>query len=139
LTSGKWWVGELGIHANHAMVFAQLILSGKKYGVHPFIVPIRDLKTHKPLTGIKVGDIGPKVGFDTKDNGFIYFDKVRIPRENMMMRYAKVTKSGEFKKPDNAKMGFSIMLKTRLAIVTWFPRSLGMALTIAIKYSLIRK
>jgi len=37
-----------------------------------------------------VGDIGPKFGFATIDNGFLRFDHVRIPRENMLMKYAQV-------------------------------------------------
>jgi acyl-CoA oxidase len=39
---------------------AQLILNGKSYGPHPFVVQVRDLKTHEPLDGVYVGDIGPK-------------------------------------------------------------------------------
>lgn len=96
LSSTKWWVGELGVWANHALVFAQLHIKGKKHGVHPIIVPIRDIKTHQPLPGIVVGDIGPKVGYNVKDNGFIRFDNIRVPRENMLMRYAKVSKDGLF-------------------------------------------
>lgn len=61
-----------------------------------FIVPIRDLKTHKPLEGIEVGDIGPKYGYNAKDNGYARFTNVRIPRENMLMKFTKVTKEGEF-------------------------------------------
>ena len=38
----KWWVGDLGVYANHAIVFAQLIIKNKKYGLHSFLVPIRD-------------------------------------------------------------------------------------------------
>ena len=58
LTSSKWWIGGLGVAANHAMVMARLISNGKDYGPHPFIVQIRDLKTHEPLPGVTVGDIG---------------------------------------------------------------------------------
>ena len=58
-------------------------------------MPIRDLKTHLPLNGCLIGDIGPKLGYNTKDNGFIRFDHVRIPRDNMLMRYTKVTKNGD--------------------------------------------
>lgn len=61
-----------------------IIYVGKNYGVHPFLVPIRDMETRKPLPGITVGDIGPKVGVNTKDNGFVKFDNVRIPRDNML-------------------------------------------------------
>ena len=41
-------------------------------------------------SGVKVGDIGPKFGYFGADNGFLRLDHVRIPRENMLMRHAKV-------------------------------------------------
>lgn len=40
--------------------------------------------------GIVVGDIGPKFGFNEVDNGFLKLENVRIPRDNMLMKYAKV-------------------------------------------------
>ena len=40
--------------------------------------------------GVDVGDIGPKFGYSSVDNGFLYLDNVRIPRENMLMRYSQV-------------------------------------------------
>ncbi|KAI4131998.1 MAG: hypothetical protein LQ347_002742 [Umbilicaria vellea] len=63
LTASKWWIGSMGRTANHAVVMAQLIIGGKLYGPHPFVVQIRDLKTHEPLENIHVGDIGPKFGY----------------------------------------------------------------------------
>lgn len=63
LTASKWWIGSMGRTANHAVVMAQLIIEGKSYGPHPFVVQIRDLKTHEPLENIHVGDIGPKFGY----------------------------------------------------------------------------
>lgn len=69
LTASKWWNGTLGRTATHAVVVAQLMLpSGKggemvSQGPHPFIVRIRDERTHLPLEGIAVGDIGPKYGY----------------------------------------------------------------------------
>lgn len=62
LTASKWWIGSLGRTANHAVVMAQLIIDGKAYGPHPFVVHIRDMKTHEPLENIHVFDIGPKFG-----------------------------------------------------------------------------
>ena len=50
----------LGKTATHAIVMARLFLAGKDHGPHAFIVQIRALKTHLPLPGIEVGDIGPK-------------------------------------------------------------------------------
>lgn len=47
----KWWIGDLGNYANHAIVFAQLIIKTKKYGIHAFLVPIRD-KDHNPFPGV---------------------------------------------------------------------------------------
>lgn len=38
----KWWIGDLGTYANHAIIFAQLIIKGKNLGLHTFLVPIRD-------------------------------------------------------------------------------------------------
>ena len=80
------------------MVIAQLVLDGKSYGLHNFIVPIRDSKTHKPLPGVTAGDIGPKLGFNVMDNGFARFSHVRIPRKNMAARYSSVDSSGKYHK-----------------------------------------
>jgi acyl-CoA oxidase len=44
---------------------AQLVINGKRYGPHPFVVPLRDIKTREPLPGRTIGDIGkffPKSG-----------------------------------------------------------------------------
>ncbi len=43
------------------MVFAKLVVNKKNFGLQNFIVPIRDLITHKVLPGVEIGDIGPKV------------------------------------------------------------------------------
>ncbi len=49
--AAKWWIGDLGVYATHACVFAQLIIKEKVYGVHAFVVPIRDVQ-HKPFPGV---------------------------------------------------------------------------------------
>jgi len=43
----KWWPGELGVYATHALVYAQIIVNGKKKGVYPLMIQIRDIKTHR--------------------------------------------------------------------------------------------
>lgn len=81
LTSTKFWPGTLGRTANHAMVIARLIDGlGKDRGVHNFLVPLRSMKDHSLLPGVKTGDIGPKIGYNMMDNGFASFDNVVIPR-----------------------------------------------------------
>ncbi|KAG2226002.1 hypothetical protein INT45_002468 [Circinella minor] len=139
LTSSKWWIGGLGVAANHAMVMARLISNGKDYGPHPFIVQIRDLKTHEPLPGVTVGDIGPKFGFNTVDNGFILFDNIRIPHIAMMARYSKIDKaSGDYIKPPNSKLAYGTMVFVRANIILESRYVLARAATVAIRYSAIR-
>lgn len=85
ITSTKWWPGELGRYANHALIMARLQINSdghmNDYGVCPFIVQIRDMDTHKHMAGIKCGDLGPKLGYHSKDNGWLTMKDVRIPRD----------------------------------------------------------
>lgn len=69
----KWWPGDLGVWSSHCLLMAQLYSGGKCYGVQAFFFPIRNWKTHEILPGAEMGDIGPKLGFNTKDNGFIRY------------------------------------------------------------------
>jgi acyl-CoA oxidase len=46
----------------------------------PFLVQIRDLDTHKYMPGVECGDMGPKLGYHSKDNGWLIMKNVRIPR-----------------------------------------------------------
>lgn len=76
---------------NWALVFARLLVDGEFQGVYPFLVQMRD-QHHKPLPGIEVGDIGPKFGFLTKDNGYLMMKNIRIPRTNMLGKYVSLNK-----------------------------------------------
>lgn len=44
------------------------------------------------FSGIKIGDIGAKLGMNAVNNGYLGFDNFRIPRDNMLMKNAKVLK-----------------------------------------------
>ena len=52
--------------------------------------------------------LGPKAlaGFSQTDNGFARFDRVRIPKENMLSRFAQVTDEGKYLKPPHAKLSY---------------------------------
>ncbi|KAG0178969.1 hypothetical protein DFQ28_004689 [Apophysomyces sp. BC1034] len=118
LTASKWWIGGLGVAATHAIVMARLITRGQDYGPHPFVVQIRSLKDHTPLPGITVGDIGPKFGLNTIDNGFVLFDHVHIPHISMLARYSRIDKaSGRYIKPPNDKLTYGSMVYVRASIV----------------------
>lgn len=41
-------------------------------------------------SGVHVGEIGPKLGLNTNDNGYLGFTDYRIPRDQMMMKHAQV-------------------------------------------------
>ncbi|XP_039715427.1 peroxisomal acyl-coenzyme A oxidase 1 isoform X2 [Pteropus medius] len=138
VTSIKWWPGGLGKTSNYAIVLAQLYTKGKCYGLHAFIVPIREMGTHKPLPGITVGDIGPKFGYDEVDNGYLKMDSYRIPRENMLMKYAQVKPDGTYVKPVSNKLTYGTMVFVRSVLVKDAAQCLSKACTIAIRYSAVR-
>lgn len=60
----------LGNLATHSVVFAQLITENKSYGLHTFVVPIRDPEQMLPYQGVIVGDMGEKMGLNAIDNGY---------------------------------------------------------------------
>uniref|UniRef100_A0A665XBH4 Acyl-coenzyme A oxidase n=1 Tax=Echeneis naucrates TaxID=173247 RepID=A0A665XBH4_ECHNA len=138
VSSIKWWPGGLGKTSNHAIVLAQLHTLGNCHGLHAFIVPIRDMSTHEPLPGIVVGDIGPKFGFSEVDNGFLKLENVRLPRENMLMKYAKVEPDGTYVKPPSEKLTYGTMVFIRSMIVGQSAQALSKSCTIAIRYSAVR-
>ncbi|KAF9921363.1 acyl-coenzyme A oxidase [Linnemannia zychae] len=140
-SAAKWWIGGLGVVCTHALIQARLIIDGKDYGAHGFIVPIRSLEDHSPFPGVKVGDIGPKSygGFAKIDNGFVRFDNHPIPRENMLMRFAKVTREGQYIKPPHSKLAYGSMVLLRSHMVRGAAMTLARATTIATRYSTVRR
>ena len=57
-------------------------------GVHAFVVPIRE--DGRPLAGVRIEDDGAKMGLNGVDNGRLWFDQVRVPREALLNRFADV-------------------------------------------------
>lgn len=77
------------------------------------MVQIRDFETHLPMKGIKVGDIGPKLGYNSKDNGWLMLNEVRIPRTNMLCKFAFVDKDGTFEICGDPKAIYQTMVEIR--------------------------
>ena len=177
LTAIKWWPGALAATANHAMVFARLIVPRNggnvendnlkstntskdmsyDWGVHNFVVPLRDMQTHCPLPGITIGDVGPKMGYASNDNGYVHFDRVRIPRATHMgMARAILGKEGHYhllpvslspteqnsSRRDRAEkiLLYKTMTDVRAYFVKWScAQILSKAVTIAVRYSAVRR
>ncbi|KAL5043023.1 hypothetical protein BDW71DRAFT_200083 [Aspergillus fruticulosus] len=140
LTASKWWNGTLGRTANHAVVVAQLMLpdpdqtsEGERfdqneqkyisYGPHPFIVQVRDMTTHKPLEGIVIGDIGPK-----------------IPHSALLSRYSSVNpETGLYSKPAQPTVVYGTLTYMRSKIVQHARLVLARAVTVAVRYTAVRR
>ena len=89
--------------------------------------------------GLELGDIGLKYGFDTQDNGYLKFTNMRIPLANMLMRYAVVTKDGQFKRIGNEMIMYACMLILRALLSVISTSYCSMTTTIAIRYSCVRR
>jgi acyl-CoA oxidase len=148
LTASKWWNGALGRTANHAIVAAQLLLPKNNkpggeyvsYGVHQFMVQIRDMKTHKPLDGIVVGDIGPKYGYQSMDNGYMLFNNFKVPHNALLSRYSKVDpNTGEYSQPSNPAVVYGSLTFVRAQIIMHSRLILARAVTVATRYTSIRR
>ncbi|RKP26215.1 acyl-CoA dehydrogenase/oxidase C-terminal [Syncephalis pseudoplumigaleata] len=141
-TGAKWWIGGLGAIATHAIVQARLIIGQKDYGPHMFMVPIRSLEDHRPVSpSITLGNIGPKAfgGTNFVNNGFVYFDRHRIPRAYMLARFARVERDGTYVRPPHAKVGYAGMMLLRISLAQESGWALARAATIAIRYSAVRR
>ncbi|KAL9088347.1 MAG: hypothetical protein Q9165_006272 [Trypethelium subeluteriae] len=156
LTASKWWNGALGRTATHAIVVAQLLLpqiqtpsidaaddAEPKYishGPHPFVIQIRDKDTHQPLPGIVVGDIGPKYGYTSMDNGYMLFNHFRIPHAAMLARYSRVDpKTGAFQRTGSPAVVYGSLTNVRANIIMHARLVLARAVTIAVRYCSIRR
>ncbi|GMJ08676.1 acyl-CoA oxidase 2 [Hibiscus trionum] len=146
----KWWIGNAAVHGKFATVFAKLILpshDSKKFsdmGVHAFIVPIRDLKTHQTLPGIEIQDCGHKIGLNGVDNGALRFRSVRIPRDNLLNRFGDVSRDGKYTSSlPTINKRFAAMLGElvggRVALAYSSVGFLKISVTIAVRYSLLRQ
>ena len=138
ISSTKFWIGALGFYATHAIVFAHLIVDHRSYGVHPFLVQIRSQKDHELLPGIQAGDIGPKLGFSSQDNGYLRFNQVKIPRRNMLMRFSQLDRDGHFHHPPHNKLAYSAMMFMRVGFIKGASLVLSKAVTIACRYAVQR-
>ncbi len=126
-----------------AVVFAQLEVGGERHGVHALVVPIRD-EAGEPLPGVRIEDDGPKMGLNGVDNGRLWFDGVRVPREALLNRFADVTEDGTYTSEiESPGRRFFTMLGTlvqgRVSVGAAGISAAKVALTVAVRYALQRR
>lgn len=141
LSSTKFWPGAMGFAASHGIIMARLITGGKDHGVHAFMAQLRDIQTGRALERIELGDIGPKLNHNQNDNGYARFDNVVVPRDNMLSAQASVARDGAYTKRANVhdKATYGTMMVTRSKMTWVISIQLAAAVTIAIRYSTVRK
>jgi acyl-CoA oxidase len=141
--SRKDYIGNAAMHGKIAAVFAQLLVRGEAHGVHCLVVPLRD-EHGNTLEGIRIEDCGEKLGLEGVDNGRIWFDEVRVPRDNLLNRYADVAEDGTYTSPiENPNRRFFTMLGTliqgRVSVGGASITGSKLALTTAIRYACTRR
>ncbi|MBC8767223.1 acyl-CoA dehydrogenase family protein [Arenibacter sp. BSSL-BM3] len=138
----KEYIGN-ALHGTMATVFAQLIVKGKNHGVHAILVPIRD-NEHRLMPGVRIEDNGYKLGLNGVDNGKIWFDQVKVPRENLLNKYGDIKQDGSYySEIKNPNKRFFTMLGTlvggRICVAKGALSGAKMSLAIAVKYALHRR
>jgi len=138
----KEYIGN-ALHSKMASVFAQLIVNGKNEGVHAILVPVRNEK-HDLIPGVKIIDNGYKLGLNGVDNGKIWFNQVKVPRENLLNKYGNIDDNGTYHSDiKNPNKRFFTMLGTlvggRICVARAGLGGAKMALAVAIKHALKRR
>ena len=142
-TAAKEYIGNAARDGRLAVVFAQLVVGGEDRGVHAVLVPIRD-DAGDPCAGVTISDDGEKLGLNGVDNGRIWFDHVRVPRDALLDRYAHVEPDGVYTSAiENPTRRFFTMLGTliqgRISVGGAAISATKSALAIAVRHALRRR
>ena len=134
----KEYIGNAARDGSLAVVFAQLRTGDENHGVHAFVVPIRTADG-TVCDRVRIEDCGLKAGLNGVDNGRLYFDDVRVPRDSLLNRFGDVASDGTYSTPiENKTARFFTMLGTliqgRISVAGGAGSATKLALTIAIRY-----
>ena len=83
--------------------------------------------------------MGPKLGFVGKDNGWATFERVRIPRYQMLQKFLSVDREGTFSIEGDLREMYAVMMFVRTSRIYQTKFYLASALTIALRYSVVRR
>lgn len=73
------------------------------------------------------------------DNGFLSFNKVRIPRTNLLSRFVEVDKEGNFSLKGDPRMVYQIMVQTRMLVIFGAHYLLIHSARLASRYAVCRR
>ncbi|UVS80961.1 acyl-CoA dehydrogenase [Actinokineospora sp. UTMC 2448] len=139
----KDYIGNAARDGRLAVVFAQLVVGDVSHGVHALVVPIRD-EDGNPVPGVRIEDCGPKAGLNGVDNGRIWFDDVRVPRDALLDRYGRVDADGTYHSPieGDGKRFFTMLgtlIRGRISVAGAAGSAAKKALAIAVRYGDTRR
>lgn len=144
-SSEKWFLGNAARDGRWAAIFCQLYTPGQEesHGVHCIVARIRN-DDGSPVDGVAIGDHGTKGGLLGVDNGTLMFDHYRVPRENLLNRFADVSAAGEYSSDigsPNARFFTMLgaLVRGRVTVGAAAGAATRTALTIGTKYAHLRR
>jgi acyl-CoA oxidase len=140
----KFWIGNGLRSATRGVIFAQLYVHGQNKGLHALIVPLRETCDSPPYDGVGVKDVGQKLGLNGVDNARFWFKNYKIPRENLLNRYANVDRQGNYTTTiKNPNLLFAkhigALLQARISVGSGGVSTGIYALSMALRYSYKRR
>lgn len=91
------------------------------------------------MSGIELGDIGPKYGFQAKDNGYMIFNNFKLAKDALLSKYITITADGDLQPKGDPRVAYSTMMLIRIQLVEGAPAYIFKPLMIALRYAYIRR
>jgi acyl-CoA oxidase len=132
------------LSAKIGVLFAQLIVKNVNHGVHAFVIHLRD-ENHNLYPGIRIKDVGIKLGLNGVDNGRVWFDNYHVPIATLLDKYAQVDPTtGKYTtsiKSSNLRFAKHIgaLLQARIGVGSGSVITSRLALSIALRYAFRRR